>query len=362
MQSEPRIEALDYLRGLMALAVMAYHYTAWSGIQMPSDSLLSKLGIYAVSIFYILSGLTLAVIYKNKINDINQVYAFFIKRLFRITPLFWVSILTVVALEITRNRLSGEPINFTIYQIFLNISLLFSFLDPVAYMSTGAWSIGNEIVFYTLFPLIIIAASRSRISLPLFFLSSILIGLIFSNVLIDRTQGLVNQWGGYINPLNQLFLFIGGIMIAFYAKHENKIAGAASILLATALFIALPASGDRVNLVTNENRILLSFACMTAVYGFYVSRIKLRSPFNKVFGFLGETCYSIYLLHPIVAAPFAFAAKRFDIDPILAYSAAAAFTIAISYLSFLYIEKPMMRMGSQVAAGVKSQKFMAGNT
>lgn len=340
----------------MAIAVMIYHYTAWSGIEIQSDSPLSKLGIYAVSIFYILSGLTLTVIYKEKINNKSQVYAFFIKRAFRIIPLFWVSIIAVIAFTTAGSILQGKPLSIDTYQLLLNITLLFSFLDPGAYMSTGAWSIGNEIVFYTIFPLIIIASSKSKIALPFIFLSSIGAGLIFSQSLINNTHGLIPQWELYINPLNQLFLFAAGMIIAFYSKQESKKIGMAAVLLATVLFIALPSQGDRVNLVTNQNRILLSLACILAVYGIYTSRIKFKNLPNKAFSLPGETCYSIYLLHPIIALPISFTAQKLGISPIIAYSVAAVLTIAISYLTFLYIEKPMMRAGSHVAARIKSAK------
>lgn len=40
-----RIESLDYLRGLMALSIMVYHYTAWTLNGVPSEYLLGKLGV-----------------------------------------------------------------------------------------------------------------------------------------------------------------------------------------------------------------------------------------------------------------------------------------------------------------------------
>ncbi len=87
--SKVRVESLDYLRGLMAISVMLYHYGYYSGILLDSSSLLGKLGIYAVSIFYILSGLSLAIVYKNKITSTSDICNFWIKRICRIAPLFW---------------------------------------------------------------------------------------------------------------------------------------------------------------------------------------------------------------------------------------------------------------------------------
>ena len=46
-----RIEALDWLRGLMALSIMIYHLTYWHIHEIQSENVLGKLGIYGVSIF-----------------------------------------------------------------------------------------------------------------------------------------------------------------------------------------------------------------------------------------------------------------------------------------------------------------------
>ncbi len=60
-----RIESLDWLRGLMAIAIMFYHLTSWHITPLDSSSVLGRLGIYGVSVFFILSGLSMAVVYSN---------------------------------------------------------------------------------------------------------------------------------------------------------------------------------------------------------------------------------------------------------------------------------------------------------
>ncbi len=64
-----RVESLDYLRGLLAVSVMIYHYVAWSGVELGADTVLGRLGIYSVSTFYILSGLSLGLVYRGRINN-----------------------------------------------------------------------------------------------------------------------------------------------------------------------------------------------------------------------------------------------------------------------------------------------------
>ena len=152
-----RIEALDYLRGLMAASVMVYHYVSWAtpSHSSNSESLLGKLGIYAVSIFYILSGLSLSLVYKNKLSSGTEIRSYFIKRIFRIFPLFWFCTTIALLYKYAFSIISGEPFVFPLYKAILNYSLTFGFIDNSAYLTTGAWSIGNEMVFYLTLPFIL---------------------------------------------------------------------------------------------------------------------------------------------------------------------------------------------------------------
>ncbi|WP_408054947.1 acyltransferase family protein [Sulfurihydrogenibium yellowstonense] len=99
-----RIESLDYLRGIMALSVMIYHLTSWNLYHPGASTLLGRLGIYAVSIFFILSGLSIAVAYSHFINDLKSSIAFYIRRIFRIWPLLWLCIFAVILLYILERK------------------------------------------------------------------------------------------------------------------------------------------------------------------------------------------------------------------------------------------------------------------
>ncbi len=91
--SVQRIDSLDYLRGIMAFGVMIYHYQEWSGLHLEeSFSFVGVLGIYAVSTFYILSGLSLMIVYQYRLNNPTDIIDYFVRRIFRIFPLMWLAI------------------------------------------------------------------------------------------------------------------------------------------------------------------------------------------------------------------------------------------------------------------------------
>lgn len=158
-----RIESLDYLRGAMAVSVMLYHYLGGMQRTFDSDSLCGRLGVYAVVTFYVLSGLSLTIVYGDRFRNPADYRAYVTKRLLRIAPLFSVVVTLVVLLGVIRNRVGlDEGFSINVWQLFLNYSLLFGFVKPDAYLPTGAWSIGNEMVFYAFLPILIVLGRKGR--------------------------------------------------------------------------------------------------------------------------------------------------------------------------------------------------------
>ncbi|WP_424585541.1 acyltransferase family protein [Acinetobacter baumannii] len=128
-----RFESLDWLRGIMAFAIMIYHLVGWNLVQPEAGSVLGNFGIYGVSIFFVLSGLSMGIVYHNYIKGFQTSIVFFIRRLFRLLPLLWIAVAVVSGVVYL---LHGD---FNFYKIFLNITLLFGFVAPDQYINVGAF-------------------------------------------------------------------------------------------------------------------------------------------------------------------------------------------------------------------------------
>lgn len=332
-----RIDSLDYLRGLMALGIMIYHYLSWTYGSYGSDTFLGIIGIYGVSIFYVLSGLTLYLVYHQKLNLKNTV-PFFIKRFFRIYPLLWISItLTIFLLNKT----------FDTKTIFLNITGAFGFLAPDKYIATGAWSIGNELVFYSFFPIIILIAKKYRFFIELFFIISIFIGVYFAFYFLEPGT-LREQWKIYINPFNQLFLFSGGIFIAkVIGSYRNTATGLFLILFISIVIFFYPVSGDRINLLIGWNRMVFSFLSFTTTIAFFITSYNIGRWPSFILKKLGHISYTVYLIHPIV---FWYSARFFDRADypgiFLLYTIST--TLFISFIVYHLIESRFITLGRRI--------------
>lgn len=348
-----RIEALDYMRGLMALSVMTYHYTGSAFGTLGGETVLGKLGIYAVSVFYILSGLSLAIVYAGKIAALPDVGRFWIKRVFRIFPLFWLAVTAELLLNAAGNLADGGQWGVSVYRVFLNYSLLFGFVDPSAYLPTGAWSIGNEMVFYVFLPLVFLASRRFKLAVPLTAAFSLLCGLYFAFGALQPQVALADQWAAYINPFNQFFLFMAGVVIGVYGRpsthNRQRALYLALALVCALLFAVFPAHGDKAEIASGLPRVVLSTLCILGVMFVYFANPAIKSFPARILAFFGEGCYSIYLLHPLVAAPFLFVSLRLGLGkPGWIFLIAAAATLTVSWLTFRFLEAPMMGVGKRI--------------
>jgi exopolysaccharide production protein ExoZ len=339
-----RLYNLDYLRGLAAFGIMIYHYLSWTLGKFSADTFMGRLGIYGVSIFYVLSGLTLYYVYYDKMKPSKEdIVSFFKKRIFRIFPLLW--LVTIIAVILTRK----SP---DFYNLFLNLTGLFGFIKWDTYFSAGVWSIGNELVFYVFFPFFILFIKKLK---PLMLvLTFVLLGLYlyFAFVKLNPDLTLSEQWKNYVNPLNQVFLFLGGFLIGFFF-HNTKIKNSIIFPLIIFSFVAFtfyPASGDTINIVTGTNRLVFTFCCFLICFCFYKLTFKFPEFIHKPLTILGEASYSVYLLHPIVwtftgVATGLFSKYIFYFPVSARLILSVLLTLIISFYVYQYFEKYFMKIG-----------------
>ncbi len=286
-----RIDSLDYLRGLMAIAIMFYHYFVWTFGVYGSDTFLGKIGLYGVCIFYVLSGLTLYLVYENKLS-LTKLFYYFKKRVYRIFPLLWASVfLNILLLTNT----------YTTAKVLLNLSGLFGFIAVDQYIPTGAWSIGNELVFSAFFPVVLLLSKRLKFLPELFFISSVLVATYFAFGPLSTKNTIGEVWKLYINPFNQLFLFSGGILIGRYANgRKNSLLGSLLLILGLGLLIFGPGKGDLIDLIISWKRFLYAGVSFILPLAFLLINYSFKGFFGRILLKFGHISYSIYLIHPII--------------------------------------------------------------
>lgn len=333
-----RLYNLDYLRGLAAFGIMIYHYF-YELSDFNAGNFMGKLGVYGVVLFYILSGLTLYHVYSEKMKPtIAELMTFFKRRVFRIFPLLW---LVTIATVFVRFQ---DP-SFKL--LFVNLSGLFGFIKWDAYIATGAWSIGNELVFYVFFPVFIFLLNKSKFGFTFFSSVLFLIFIYFTFYKLNSNIPLSEQWVNFVNPLNQVFIFLSGFLVGYLFKEKrlSNFTSLAILISGICLFVFFKASGDTINIVTGYNRLIFTASSILICLGFYKISFQLPSFIHKPLSLLGEASYSVYLIHPVIYSAVFLINESLNISQVVATYISIVITLIVSVIVYQYFEKYFMQLG-----------------
>ena len=167
--STSKIDIINGLRGFAILAILYYHlpgqfyketfYLTDSGFFFYPWTILSN-GWLGVNLFFILSGFVLFLPYMEGRRDIGSagdIWAFYLHRAKRLLPLYYVSVFFVTFILL---RTVSDP-GF-IRDMALMLTVTFNFTRDMWHPPYNAilWSIGVEVWFSILFPLLIIFVNR----------------------------------------------------------------------------------------------------------------------------------------------------------------------------------------------------------
>lgn len=234
---------------------------------------------------------------------------------------------------------------FTIYSI-LNITLLFGFLNPgQSAVVTGGWSLGIEVVFYFVFPVLIAFISKRWMTVLL----AVLIAFVAQIIALNRTLAndlLAKNWVTYIQPLSFCFYFVAGCLMGRLLKEYPTIRAPKWLVwflfVGGVVLIATTSAETAEKSLLGINRIKMMILCVAVVnLSGYLSFGKM-SAVAKAFG---KMSYGIYLLHTFVAVSISRLSNYYHIfssENIYFHIALVLFiTATISLLLEKYYERPI---------------------
>ncbi len=340
-----RYVSLDYLRGLTALIIMIYHLFRDCFHPTDAGSFLGRMGIYGVSLFFVLSGLSMAIAYDNYFKGFGTIIRFFIRRFFRIWPLFWITILLTL---FYRDIPHWD-------ELFYDFTTLFGFSTIYSTIVEGGWSIGSEMVFYILTPLVLIIYSKSKFIGNIGFFVSLICAFYIAFRLFDEKLTLGAQWYIYVDWLNNFCLYYAGIFIWFNFKNlqiDLKL-NTLILLICLSVFLFYPVWGDQLNIVKGLNRIVFVSATILIVFCFFKLNFKRENLFLYLFEQLGIATYGVYLLHPLFFKIVKYWI-HIDVNSSIFIRLTVMFitvicTILVALILYKWIEKPIIRFGKKIA-------------
>lgn len=295
--SAKRIHGPDVLRGIAAIGVVFFHVLYMSGLPIHpiGKDLVGRFDFF-VRVFYVLSAFAMAHAYYNQLTGIEAVRNFYLKRFFRIAPLFYFILLFGMLYGLAMGRKAPSGFDF-----LLNASFLFP-LVPGKHSSLigGGWSIGVEWIFYALFPLMVALIRGWRSTLVAWFLLCA-VAVMGQSYFNKFAGGELRNFGLLYFLAHAQYFVIGFLLFHIFNSLPNfnqcnrmqHVSGIAFILVFLGVILWF-----RINILFPEE-IFISFASLLmvflAIWGFPAWLD------NKVTRWFGLVSYSIYLVQfPII--------------------------------------------------------------
>ena len=293
-----KLNYIDSLRGIAILLVVMLHTSQVGANNYPDYiQFFFDFGSKGVQLFFVCSAFTIFLSYDLNGNTKKRgVFNFYIRRFFRIAPLYYLGIIYYLFQDGWGDRYwLGDHNSITIENLLGNFSFIHS-INPYWMNSIvpGGWSISIEMLFYLFVPLLfryINSLSRAinsiLVILPFVF---ILTGYLSRNVMItDNTLWSVYL---YLYFPNQLFMFLLGILFFhFYKSGEFNLKGYQWYLIIGILFYTIVYNRE----VYFGNFILTGILFLVLMIG--VSKFPLLPVIDKFTSYIGKLSYSIYIVH-----------------------------------------------------------------
>ena len=326
------LNSLQMLRGFAAYAVVVFHTLGFLSLQPAFGIPRVRKGMPGVELFFILSGFIMV----HTVRADETPLRFFMKRLFRIVPIYWVATLIVIIAALNIDWIFADanlaPESILASLAFIPMPNNFGDYMPILYVG---WTLNFEILFYAVFSIGLFLPRRYLV--PYIVVAMSAIGLTAYLMGDDGISGFY----GHLIILN----FCTGALLAVLFNRKGfatKLSrwGPILILCIAAIefvyFLIFPLPGEWGALASLVilNSVVFALLAMDAQNRLKESRIVTA---------LGASSYSAYLLHPFIIPLVGVAVMRYvgtsAVAALVMFVGVFIITVIVSTISFLTIEQ-----------------------
>lgn len=368
-----KLDYIDALRGIAALSIVIYHVYGIAGSAYPLYIIPDRfigLALTGIPLFFIISAFTLYLSLDKKEKEKKKFLKFYLRRFFRIAPLFYFLLLFVLFDSII---LHNGAISWS--EVLANFTFIFNLFPQFSKsLFSDGWTVGVEMLFYLVLPLIYIVVNNIRRSVLLFF---VIYGISegawqLLNIIIGESIMTSTNYNFY-NFFHWAYIFpIGIVVYLIYKSYLPKIRNdykatlAFGMLLLSLIILFIFVNNmtlamtlyDLYNPLVGFTSWLPMSSIAFVLMVFSLSLASNRIIVNRLTRFFGTISYSLYLIHPFIvdqlksAYVFIYDHAIWSTDLALFLCIVLTLLIAtpVSLLTYYFIESPGIRMGKKVMA------------
>lgn len=348
-----RLPNLDPLRFFLASLVTFYHLPTGTGAQglptLPVIPIFDK-GSEAVYMFFVLSGfLIIRIIYRHKLQDRFSIKNFYVRRVLRIFPLYYLIVIFGFTFYNVILPILGIPfeIRYTwwegaFYTVFFMANIFSHLFRPGGILEV-LWSIGIEEQFYLMIAPLLFFVAKGRVLRVLILLSSAYF-VVFHLEFITFMRRF---------DMLYFYLFFGGIIAIMEEKRQLEfLKSTVWIPIGIVTVIVLYFFTD---LFRFDTLWLYNLFTMVA-FGLFIHTIahnnggvEVRNP---SLNYLGQISYGIYMYHVIAMDIVIFISLKIQqreifsdwVMVLLINIVTFVLTIVISHFSYKYFETYFLKL------------------
>lgn len=322
-----RLVEIDSLRGLAAMAVVLFHYTAHFGVVFKtadSPTFQFPYGYFGVNLFFIISGFVIFMTLERTTHSAD----FLVSRFSRLFPAYWVAIFMTYGITHALG-LPGKlvDINFAV----LNMTMIHGLIFRVPHVDGVYWTLEVELLFYFGMWCLYRFNQLPRIHAAL----ALLLTIKLVYFALARMLNIDLPWTIYrLLILQYIPWFALGINIYLLSKQSDSSVRTRSFYISAFAIASI--------FVTESVWVGLLAVCLALLVWACATRpvAILRKP---LFVWLGAISYPLYLLHENIGWSIQLQLLKRGIDinmtVIIALTIGLALATALTYV----VEKPAMQ-------------------
>ena len=341
------VQTVQFLRFVAAGMVLIAHVSFYVHHRVdPSIRILGELA-QGVALFFVISGFIMVITSNTHIGRSGYVKYFTLSRLIRLVPLYWaLNAAKLIGLLLVPGMIVANPTvpNVIFSLLFLPAKNADGTIE--AFYGVG-WSLNFEMAFYALLALALLWGKRpSVIVIPVLLVATVL------------SFFKTHDWPTFAYLLSPVLLnFVWGILIGEWYLAGRRLPAPVSVALIVLGTVLIFTPADAVTAIL---RMQLHMGAI--VLGFVALERQIGHTVPRLFTFLGDASYSLYLTHPMFAVFAVVILNKLapSIPSWLIFGVTLVLSIAFAAATFLYIERPITRwLGNRFLKRMKTGRVIA---